>query len=229
MDVPLLSAFYFGSVEHYRLLVQHAKVIIDIGEHYERQTYRTRTSLVGPHGKQDLVLQIARKSGEKMPMRNVGLSYVESWQHQHVHAIRSAYGNTPWFIHYIDEIEEVILKKYDRLIDLDLATMRLGMKWLGLKTELVVEEEYVVRSPMSLVQGNVDQTSDLGPKTSDQRPTTTDLRSTFHPKKPLPPEVTPTPLYAQVFADRHGFIPRMSIIDLVCNCGPDSLACLSIR
>ncbi len=212
---PLLSAFYFGSVEHYRLLERFPKVIIDIGEHYERQSYRTRTSIVGPNGKQDLVVQIVRKSGEKMPMRKVGLSYVESWQHQHVHAIRSAYGNTPWFIHYIDEIEEVILKKYDRLVDLDLATMRLGMKWLGLKTDLVVEEEYVD-------QGKVDQTS-------DQQPSTIDLRGTFHPKKPLPPEVTPTPLYTQVFADRHGFVPRISIIDLVCNCGPDSLACLSVR
>ncbi|MBK9759211.1 MAG: WbqC family protein [Flavobacteriales bacterium] len=227
MDVPLLSAFYFGSVEHYRLLVQHAKVIIDIGEHYERQTYRTRTSIVGPNGKQDLVLQIARKSGEKMPMRNVGLSYVESWQHQHVHAIRSAYGNTPWFIHYIDEIEEVILKKYDRLIDLDLATMRLGMKWLGLKTEFELSETYI-----EVTRGEGRGASAASNSTFHSPLAThqlVDLRSLLHPKKPLPPEVTPTPLYAQVFADRHGFIPRMSIIDLVCNSGPDSLACLSVR
>ena len=47
MAVPLLSAFYFGSVEHYRLLARHPKVIIDTGEHYVRQSYRTRTSIVG--------------------------------------------------------------------------------------------------------------------------------------------------------------------------------------
>ena len=141
--VPVISAFYFGSVEHYRLLARHPKIIIDIGEHYERQSYRTRTGIVGPNGQQDLVVQIARRSGEKMPMSSVGLSYVESWAHQHVHAIRSAYGQTPWFIHYIDEIEAVVLKKYDRLVDLDFATMRLGMKWLGLKTEIEVSESYV--------------------------------------------------------------------------------------
>ena len=220
--VPVISAFYFGSVEHYRLLARHPKIIIDIGENYERQSYRTRTGIVGPNGQQDLVVQIARRSGEKMPMSSVGLSYVESWAHQHVHAIRSAYGQTPWFIHYIDEIEEVVLKKYDRLVDLDLATMRLGMKWLGLKTELVVEEEYVVVGHKSLVYGKTAQAI-------DNRPATVDLRSTFQPKKPLPPEVDAVPPYPQVFADRHGFVGRLSVVDLVCNCGPEARSILSMQ
>jgi hypothetical protein len=199
LRTPILPAFYFGSVEHYRLLARHPKVILDIGEHYERQSYRTRTSIVGPNGVQDLTVQVARRSGEKMPMRTVGLSYSESWPQQHVHAIRSAYGNTPWFIHYIDDIEAVVLKGYDRLVDLDLATMRLGMKWLGLTTEEEVSEAYVEGVSAAW-----------------------DLRTSLHPKKPVPPVVEPVRPYPQVFADRHGFQPRMSVIDLVCNCGPDA-------
>ena len=211
---PLLSAFYFGSVEHYQLLAQHERVIIDIGEHYERQSYRTRTSIVGPNGEQDLVVPIARRSdafaglrrpkGEKMPMKDVGLSYVESWPQQHVHAIRSAYGQTPWFIHYIDEIESVLLKKYDRLVDLDLATMSLAMKWLGLTTDVQVSETYIEKH-----DGLID------------------LRSTLHPKKTLPAEIASAPPYQQVFADRHGFVSRMSVIDLVCNCGPEARAVIT--
>nr|HMQ75986.1 WbqC family protein [Flavobacteriales bacterium] len=141
--VPVLPAFYFGSVEHYRLLARHPHVIIDTGEHYERQSYRTRTRIVGPNGVQDLTVPIARRSGEKMPMRDIRPSYAETWPQQQVHAIRSAYGNTPWFIHYIDALEGVILQRHERLIDLDLATMRLAMKWLGLTTEVEVREAYV--------------------------------------------------------------------------------------
>ena len=92
MNTPILSPFYFGSVEHYRILAQCPKVIIDLGEHYERQTYRTRTRIVGPNGVQDLVVPIIRRSGEKMPVHSVGLSYAETWPQQHLHAIRSAYG-----------------------------------------------------------------------------------------------------------------------------------------
>ena len=221
MSTPILSAFYFGSVEHYRLLSHHPKVIIDIGEHYERQSYRTRTRIVGPNGVQDLAVQIARRSGEKMPMRTVGLSYIETWPQQHLHAIRSAYGNAPWFIHFIDEIEAVVLKRYDRLVDLDLATMRLGMKWLGLRTELVVSDAYV-----EVASGNSQMASSPVPNLPlaavELRHELLDLRTSFHPKRPLPPEVSAAPTYTQLFADRHGFQPRMSVIDLVMNTGPEA-------
>ncbi|MBK7752463.1 MAG: WbqC family protein [Flavobacteriales bacterium] len=222
---PLLSAFYFGSVEHYRLLAQHPRVVVDIGEHYERQSYRTRTSILGPNGQQDLQVPITRISGTKMPMRSVGLSYAETWPRQHLHAIRSAYGQTPWFIHYVDEIEAIVLKKYERLVELDLATMRLGMKWLGLTTEVIVSEEYVAGSALAVV-GPTTVATDNRPPTTD---TYADLRSTFHPKKPLPPTIAEVPPYPQVFPDRFGFVGRLSIVDLLCNCGPEARSILAMK
>jgi hypothetical protein len=198
----LLPAFYFGTVEHYALIAKSGRIVNDAGEQYERQSYRTRTGIIGHNGKQDLIVTIERRSGEKMPMHTVGLSYTEPWNARHVHAIRSAYGQTPWFIHYIDEIEAVLLKKYDRLVELDLATMDLAMKWLGLKAELAVSPTYV---------------EELGASIDDHR---TDL----HPKRVLPSGVHPVGPYVQVFADRHGFTGRLSIIDLVMNTGPDAAA-----
>lgn len=200
----LLPAFYFGSVDHYALIARSDAVVIDIGEHYERQSYRTRTSIMGANGRQDLLVNIERRSGEKMPMHSVGLSYTEPWNAQHVQAIRSAYGQTPWYIHYIDEIEEVLLKRYDRLVDLDLATMRLALRWIGLPVIPTISETYL-EAP--LVRGD--------------RPLN-DLRSTLHPKLPLPEICTPLLPYPQVFADRHGHAARLSIIDLVMNTGPDA-------
>lgn len=226
MRTPILSAFYFGSVEHYRVIAQYPKVIIDTGEHYERQSYRTRTNIVGPNGVQDLVVPIDRRSGEKMPMHTVGLSYVESWPQQHVHAIRSAYGNTPWFIHYIDDIEAVVLKKYDRLMDLDMATMQLGMKWLGLGTEIEVSEEYM--EPSGEYRVTSGESAAVTPSAVEEAADSLlatrhwDLRTTLHPKRQLPTEITSAHPYPQIFADRHGFQQRMSVIDLVMNTGPDA-------
>ena len=216
--VPLLSAFYFGSVEHYRLLAQHPQVIIDTGEHYERQSYRTRTSIVGPNGPQDLSIQVVHDHGKKMRTRDVRLSYSETWPAQHLHAIRSAYGQTPWFIHYIDDIEAVVMKKYERLLDLHMATIDLGMRWLGLTTEVFLSESYVEGDEYHLGKGSLGPVDYTTPST--ERVPLLDLRTSFHPKKPLPAEVTPVASYPQVFADRHGFVARMSVIDLVCNLGP---------
>lgn len=202
----LLSACYFGSVEHYALIARNTRVVIDTGEHYERQSYRTRTSIIGPNGLQELNVSIVRRSGEKMPMRTVGLSYTEPWNRQHVHAIRTAYGQTPWFIHYIDEIEALLTQKYDRLVDLDLATMHLALKWLGITTPIEVREEHVEDISKMI-----------------------DLRNSLHPKKPLPSEIAAVRHYAQVFADRHGFVGRLSILDLLMNTGPRAMAFLRMR
>lgn len=200
---PLFSAFYFGTVDHYRLIAGSKRILIDVGEHYERQSYRNRTGIIGPNGRQDLLVSIDRRSGEKMPMRTVGLSYAEHWNLQHVQAIRSAYGQTPWFIHYMPDVEELLVKRYDKLIDLDLATMHLALKWLRLPVELDVQETFVED-----LTGLADHRNDL------------------HPKKHLPLGVKAVPNYTQVFADRHGFVGRLSIVDLVMNAGPDAGAVL---
>lgn len=203
MTTPLLSSFYFGSVEHYSLLARQQNAVIDIGEHYVRQSYRTRAMIVGPNGVQHLSVQVEHDHGRKMPMREVKLSYAETWPAQHLHAIRSAYGKAPWFIHYIDEIEAVLLTRHERLIDLNMATFQLGLRWLELDVQVVVADHYV------------EDTAGL-----------VDLRTSFHPKKPLPNTVPPIQPYAQVFANRHGFQPRMSVIDLVFNTGPEARSAL---
>ncbi len=204
MATPLLSAFYFGTVEHYALLARSGGAVIDTGEHYDRQSYRNRTAIIGPNGRQDLVVSIARRSGEKIPMHSVGLSYAEPWNAQHVQAIRTAYGQTPWFIHYMPDVEDLLLKKYESLIDLDLATMRMALKWLKLNVPVEVRENYV------------EETSGM-----------LDLRNTLHPKKSLAPDVSAVPPYTQVFADRHGFAGRLNILDLVMNAGPDAAGILT--
>ena len=199
---PVLSAFFFGSVEHYRLFAQHPKVIIDIGEHYERQSYRTRTAIIGPNGKQDLSIQVIHDHGRKMRMRDVRLSFAETWPAQHVHAIRSAYGQTPWFIHYIDEIEAVVMKRHERLADLQLATIDLGLRWLGITTEVFVSQSYVEGDEYHVGRGALGPVDYTTP--ASERVQLLDLRRSFHPKKPLPAEVAQVPPYPQVFADRHG-------------------------
>lgn len=202
-STPLLSAFYFGTVEHYRMIARSKRIIVDVGEHYERQSYRNRTGIIGPNGRQDLVVSIDRRSGEKMPVRTVGLSYAEPWNLQHIQAIRSAYGQTPWFIHYMPDVEDLLRKRYAKLIDLHLATMRMALGWLRLPVEVEVQETYV---------------EDLAGLS--------DHRNDLHPKKPLPLDLKYTSPYTQVFADRHGFVERLSIVDLVMNAGPDAGALL---
>ena len=56
----------------------------------------------------------------------------------------------------------------------------------------------------------------------------TDLRETIHPKRPdtILQNLGLARPYWQVFSQRHGFIPNLSIMDLLFNEGPDSISYL---
>jgi hypothetical protein len=197
---PVIPAMYFGPVELYRLLAAHPRAIVDAGEHYERQSHRTRTRILGPNGSQDLVVQIRRRSGEKMPMHSVELSFAEHWPGQHLHALRSAYGNTPWYLHFSEELEDLLHGPHTRLLELDLASMRMALRVLGLSCALEVSTVYVEPDREDII----------------------DLRQQLHPKRPLPDWIPAVPSYPQIFADRHGFVERLSVLDLLCNSGPQA-------
>ena len=51
-----------------------------------------------------------------------------------------------------------------------------------------------------------------------------DFRDVISPKKDLSLDTTfsPTPYY-QVFSAKHGFLPNLSIVDLIFNMGPESI------
>ena len=56
-----------------------------------------------------------------------------------------------------------------------------------------------------------------------QMPQTIDLRDAIRPKHPLPDNAfTPKPYY-QVYAQKHGFIPNLSILDLLMNMGNEAI------
>lgn len=195
--VPLLSAFYFGTAEHYAVLAQAGSGVIETGGHYQRQSYRNRTTIMGPNGRQELIVPIVRRSGERMPLCTVELSYDEPWPSRHLQAIRTAYGQTPWFIHYLPDLEELYAQRWLKLVDLDLASMQLAMRWLQLKVTLAVRDVYVEDQ-----HGLADHRMDL------------------HPKKPLPVGFPVVPAWPQAFQQRHGFTGRLSVLDLVMNSGP---------
>ena len=52
----------------------------------------------------------------------------------------------------------------------------------------------------------------------------TDLRDAFSPRSSVPANLPP---YYQVFKERQGFLPALSIVDLLFNMGPESLIVLA--
>lgn len=220
-----LHTTYFGSVDWYRRLVcAEEDIYIDACENYVKQTSRNRCEIATANGKQILTVPVTIPKpdstlGENTrgtSIREVLVSEHGNWRHQHWEALKSAYGMSPFFDYYQDDIrpffdEEVFrANNWQRLFDYNLAIMRKMLDLIGIERE--------IKDPLQLPLKGGGTTLDVG--TEDILKAVPEAATVRN----LPPlRGTGGGLYYQTFQRRHGFIPGLSILDLLFNEGPEAI------
>lgn len=132
-------------------------------------------------------------------MKDVRIDYQQKWIKDHWGAIRSAYGNAPFFEHFGFYFEEVFQRKPQYLVELNEQFISLIFKILKLTPQLEITTNYI----------------------SDPSPNTLDWRSKIHPKKGLKNNPFYKPCnYNQIFGKK--FVDNLSIIDLLFCEGPSA-------
>ncbi|MDQ3110496.1 MAG: WbqC family protein [Bacteroidota bacterium] len=195
----IFPSCYLAPVQWYSKLFQTDEITIEQHEHYVKQTWRNRARIIGANGIQDLIIPVHARN--HMAMHEVEINYEEDWQRQHWQSIRSAYGNAPFFEYYADYFSPFYEKKnWIKLVDYNAELVQLTLKLLKLQKKIVFTEEYLKSS-----EGTIDFRSLISPKTDVKEDVS------FKPQR-----------YVQVFEERHGFIPTVSILDLLCCEGPAS-------
>lgn len=206
MKTVYLSSAYLAPVEYYTKLATYDKIYVEQHDHYMKQTYRNRCTIAAPDGELPLSIPTVKPDTPKCPMKDIRISDHGNWRHLHWNAIESAYNSTPFFEYYKDDFRPFYEKKYEFLIDFNEELCRMICELIGLHPNMERTEAY-----------KTDFTSDE-----------TDFRERIHPKKDFhieDPEFVAKPYY-QVFEQKLGFIPNLSIIDLLFNMGPESLLLL---
>lgn len=206
MKTVYLSSAYLAPVEYYTKLATYDKIYVEQHDHYMKQTYRNRCTIAAPDGELPLSIPTVKPDTPKCPMKDIRISDHGNWRHLHWNAIESAYNSTPFFEYYKDDFRPFYEKKYEFLIDFNEELCRMICELIGLHPNMERTEAY-----------KTDFTSDEA-----------DFRERIHPKKDFhieDPEFVAKPYY-QVFGQKLGFIPNLSIIDLLFNMGPESLLLL---
>lgn len=206
MQAAYLSSAYLAPVAYYAKLKAYDKVFIEQHDHYLKQTYRNRCTIAGPEGEIPLTIPTVKPDSSKCPMKDIRISDHGNWRHLHWNAIESAYNSTPFFEYYKDDFHPFYEKKYPFLADFNEELCRLVCRFIDLQPDMERTSSYK----------------------TDFLPHESDFREAIHPKKDFhltDPTFTPRPYY-QVFEARHGFLPNLSIIDLLFNMGPESLLVL---
>lgn len=191
----LLSTAYLPPISYLKSCISAGNVIIESKEHFIKQTYRNRCNIYGANGLLSLVIPIHHHNLKECPIDEVTMANEEGWKKNHWRSITSAYGQSPFFEFYEEDLVKLFNTGETNLLNFNTECLRLIFKLLKLPLSLDMTDEY---AEMAGVQ---------------------DFRNRFHPK------ITSTevfPRYYQVFENRHGFKANLSIIDLICNLGPES-------
>lgn len=200
----LLPTAYLAPVQHYAHLYRATCAYEERCEHYVKQTYRNRCYIATPTGAQPLTLPVERSGAAHQPVRDLRLSNHGRWQHLHCAAIISAYEGTPFFEYYADDFLPVYEQPFRYLVDFNARLQQIVLDALDLQRPVHPTERY------------------LTPDEAAARHLL-DLRAVISPKAPAGADARfkPRPYY-QVFAGRTGFLPNLSIIDLLFNMGPEA-------
>jgi len=200
----IYPALYNGPLNYFARLVREKEILLEQFDHYQKQTYRNRCKILGPNGVISLSIPVKKKRGIKNMLRDIRIDYDMPWNRNHWGSLMASYASSPYFEYMSDDLAKFYDQKFDFLIDLNLSLLECLLGMMGLEIPVTWSKSYV------------------------EKPEESDPRHFIHPKKDqtvADPDFLVIE-YHQVFSDRHGFQPNLSILDLLFNEGPAAISIL---
>lgn len=192
MNKILLYPTYFPSISHFSAIAQADALTLETEDNFQKQTNRNRTYIYSPNGIQLLNIPIKHSKNRHQKTKDVRLETAFDWQKQHFKSLEAAYRTSPFFEYFEDSLMPIFTKKHEFLMDLNLETMAIVSKCLGMELQYDKTLEYF-----------------------HEVPEYTDFRYLANGKK----DAAEFESYTQVFGEKFGFLNNLSILDLLFNEG----------
>ena len=233
----LLSSTYFGPIQWYQKLNRYDECLIERHESFIKQTYRNRMIIPTTNG--PLSLTIPTNHDISLSMKDIRISDHANWRHVHWNALLSAYGESPFFEYYQDDIRPFYEKKYEFLFDFNMEITEKMIELLDIRPKISITNEYIQNEELKVksieseelkvkseefngLANHKVQSSNLKVQSKEVQ-SIVDFREAIRPKKPLPDAEFESKRYYQVYEQKFGFQPNMSILDLLFNEGNEAI------
>jgi len=184
---------YFPPISHWKYIL-NKNCHWNIYSYYQKQTLSNRTYIHGANG--ILMLSVPIMHSGKNIRRSFNKIEIENnhdWKKNHFKSIKTAYESSPYYEYYESQLKDHFNQNFKQLFKLNLSSIKLIFDCLKLEF--------------------------LDKKTEHIKKNTNDLSNLTNIK--ISSQITPK--YIQLFEEKNGFINDLSILDLLFNCGPNTL------
>ncbi|MBS1666994.1 MAG: WbqC family protein [Bacteroidetes bacterium] len=188
--ILLIDYQYFSPIMYYKSLFNLLHVKLEQYETYQKMSFRNRAIISCANGLINLSVPLKDGRNQRSIIKDVQIDNKAKWQSSHWKSIVSCYNKSPWFEFYKDELMLLFEKRFDFLVDWDLACFEWVVDKLGLEVEMSFTETYQPHYGEEVM----------------------DFRNKLLPKNYQDFEPV---VYRQVFEKGRGFIPNLSILDLL--------------
>ncbi len=198
-----------ASVRCYAAALKHGSLLIDLDERrlplrHSHHRYR----IDGPNGVQTLTVPLVGSTNNMLtPLRDVLISEHGDWRRLHWGALFSAYGRSPYFDYVADDLSRVINGQQRYLHDFNSQLHQVVVDFMDL--------------PLEASYGTVTRNSG-----DEDGMVMVDLRGRIAMKKPDTLPLADVPYYQMWARGREGFVPGLSILDLMMNMGREGIITL---
>lgn len=191
----LLPVFYLPPISWFAEFLAETEVELEQFENFPKQTYRNRANIYGANGRLSLIIPI-RHNGKRV-YRDIEVSNSENWKSLHWKSIKTAYQSSPYFEFYEDQLSGIFQTDENLLLQFNLKALEIILKILKTEKAYSLNNEYV----------KLNDEDNFREKFSSKSESEYDMEN-----------------YYQTFSDKMGFEKDLSILDLICNKGPESLS-----
>jgi len=188
MDI-IIHPSYFPNIHQFKKIIKADKILFEVSDNYQKQTYRNRTYIYGANGKLGLFIPVIHTHNNRELFRDINICYDTDWMALHLKSLQSAYRSSPYFEYFEDNFIELFAKNEKYLVDFNIKCINLISNLLDVNINYVKSESY-----------------------NENYSGLIDLRYLSVARKE---KEYATPKYIQVFESKYGYLPNLSILDVL--------------
>jgi hypothetical protein len=188
---------------------------------FDKNSWRNRNRIKTPDGPLWLTVPVSHRGHTSQTLLETKISEKKRWRRKHLNSIKTYYGKAPYFDRYIEDLTRFYQQEWSYLVDLDIALINYFLKELGITTPILRSSELGISGKKT--DRLIAICKSLGATAFYEGAAG---RNYIEEEKfrqagiELEYQDYQHPVYPQLYGE---FIPYLSVIDLMFNCGNESL------